>query len=166
MHKIRFLITYFLIVGSLIFLFRIGYFPVDNKLPPSDEQMISNFNKNRAVFEKLQTMICRDNFQVVSMDPEWSKPDNISDSKKQEYYELFKLIGVSQIQSYDNCRMSYSVWSVGWAGDADYKKYEYKPSKPENIVDSLENLPLNNNNIAFYFRKIDNDWFISYSHWP
>ncbi|MDW6002269.1 SH3 domain-containing protein [Vibrio mangrovi] len=134
--------------------------------PPSDQSMIDLFLSKRDVFEQLQRKICNDGFQTVSMDPEWSEPDNISELKKKEYYALFNQIGVTQLQSYDGCRAKFSVWAMGWAGDADYKSYQYRPLKPENVVSSLDNLPLNQTDIVMFYRKIDTNWYISYAHWP
>ena len=134
--------------------------------PPSDQSMIEVFQSKRGVFEQLQQKICNNGYQTVSMDPEWSKPDNIPEKIKREYYALFNEIGITQLQSYDGCRAQFSVWAKGWAGDADYKNYQFRPSKPENIVSSLENLPLNQTDIVTYHRKIDTNWYISYAHWP
>ena len=134
--------------------------------PPSDETMLKNFNENKSTFIELQTMICKDHFETVSMEPEWSKPERISKAKKAQYYKLFKKIGVSQLQSYDGCRAQFSFWSLGWAAGGDYKAYQYRPFNPDNIVESLNDLPLNGKDIIKYNRKIEDDWYISYDHWP
>jgi len=133
--------------------------------PPSDAEMIEVFTKNRAVFEKLLTMMSDDDYEVVSMSPRWSRPEDIPKSRKKEYYSLFKKINVTQLQFYDG-RASFEVWSLGWAGDGDYKKYKFKPANVENLVESLENLPLNQTDIVFYHRKIDENWYLAYDHWP
>ena len=133
--------------------------------PPSDEQMIHEFNTHKNVFERLVSMACRDHYAVVSMDPEWSDPVNIPSSTKQQYYQLFKTIGVKQLQSYDGCRAQLSVWAVGLGGDGDYKDYQYRPGKVENLVPSLDDLKLNDK-ITIYYRKIAPDWYIRYAHWP
>lgn len=99
------------------------------------------------------------------MTPEWSKPENIPQERKEQYYELFTKINVKQLQFYDGMA-SFEVWAIGWAGDADYKKYEFKPYKIDNLVGSLNKLPLTQTNIVFYHRKIDEDWYLSYHHWP
>jgi hypothetical protein len=133
---------------------------------PTDEKMLKNFSENKSTFLELQSMICQDRFETVSMNPQWSKPEGISEEKKLKYYSLFKKIGVSQLQSYDGCRAQFSFWSMGWAADGDYKSYQYRPSNPENLVESLDNLPLNEKDIIEYHRKIEENWYISYSHWP
>lgn len=111
-------------------------------------------------------MICKDGYKVVSMDPEWSKPAALSANVKQRYYELFKAIGVKEAQSYDGCRVQLSVWSVGIGGDGDYKQYQYRPSNNEREVSSLDHLPLSSNKVEFYYRKLANDWYLEYAHWP
>jgi hypothetical protein len=149
----------------LLIIFFITLTGCDNP-PPSDESMIENFENNRAVFEELQKMICQDGYKTVSMDPEWSKPENLSAEAKEKYYALFKKIGVSQLQSYDGCRAQFSVWSVGLAGGGDYKNYQYRPKEPGNIMENLDTLQLNQTDIVTYNRKVDVDWYLSYEHWP
>ncbi len=133
--------------------------------PPSDEQMIHTFITHRDVFERLVKMACKDHYTVVSMDPEWSRPTGIPSSTKQQYYQLFKTVGVKQLQSYDGCRTQLSVWSVGLGGDGDYKDYQYRPEQVENLVPSLDDLNLNDK-IVFYYRKVAPNWYIRYAHWP
>jgi len=133
--------------------------------PPTDEQMIHAFEAHRDVFEHLVSMACKAHYTVVSMGPEWSNPTDIPSSTKQQYYKLFKIIGVKQLQSYGGCRAQLSVWSVGLAGSGDYKDYQYRPEQVENPVASLDNLKLNDK-ITFYFRKIAPNWYIRYAHWP
>lgn len=136
--------------------------------PPTDEELISRFESKRAVFDGLREMMCRDGYQVVSMDPEWSKPTSIPTHVKNRYYQLFRDIGVLQVQSYDGCRMQFSVWAVGWAGDGDYKQYQYRPVHNNETVDvsSLNNLKLGQDHAEFYLRKIAEDWYLEYAHWP
>ena len=133
--------------------------------PPSDEQMVHSFNTHKVVFEQLVAMACHDGYAVVSMDPEWSKPENIPNAKKQRYYKLFRTIGVTQLQSYAGCRAQLSVWSVGLGGSGDYKDYQYRPENVENQVASLDHLKLGDK-IEFFYRKIAPDWYIHYAHWP
>ena len=134
--------------------------------PPSDEKMINTFNTHKEVFDELREMIYRDGYEVVSMDPEWSKPSSIPIDVKQRYYELFRKIGVKQLQSYDGGRAQFSVWAVGLGGDGDYKQYQYRPSKIEKLVDSLDHLQLGMEHPEFYYRKIAEDWYLEYAHWP
>ena len=110
-------------------------------------------------------MACHDGYTVVSMDPEWSRPENIPAAKKQKYYKLFRAVGVTQLQSYGGCRAQLSVWSVGLGGSGDYKDYQYRPDKVENQVASLDHLKLGDK-IKFFYRKIAPDWYIRYAHWP
>lgn len=134
--------------------------------PPSDQSLIENFSKNGEVFDKLRIMICEDGYQTISLDPEWSEPESLSEDEKEKYYSLFRKIHIKQVAATKDCRVRFSVWSVGWAGSGDYKDYEYRPSKVGNVVDSLDQLPLNNTDIVFYYRKIDEEWYLSYKHWP
>ncbi len=137
-----------------------------SRTPPTDAEMLTVFKEHKATFETLQSMICKDGYKTISMDPEWSKPANIPQGKKSSYYQLFRKIGVTQLQSYDGCRAQFSVWALGWAGDADYKNYRYRPEKPEKLVQSLDKLPLNNTDIAFFYRHIEGEWYLEYAHWP
>ncbi len=133
---------------------------------PKDSELIEVFERNRDTFTQLQEMICADDFGTVSMDPEWSDPENIPVIVKRKYYDLFLKIGVSQLRSYDGCRATFSVWSVGFSGDGDYKNYQFRPRKIDNIVNNLDNLSLNNTDYISFHREIEKNWFISYIHWP
>ena len=133
---------------------------------PKDSELIGIFKGNRDTFSQLQEMICSNGFKVVSMDPEWSDPENISVVVKRRYYDLFREIGVKQLRSYDGCRTTFSVWSVGFSGDGDYKNYQFRPKDIDNVVSSLDSLSLNNTDYVTYHRELEDNWFISYIHWP
>ncbi len=133
--------------------------------PPTDEEMIARFNANRSIFESLVKTMCRDGFQTVSMDPQWSRPEHIAPQIKHRYFDQFKIIGVKQMQSYDGCRAQFLVWSVGYIDVGDYKNYQFRPPKVDNERASLDDLSFSNRRAQFFYRKIAKDWYIEYAHW-
>jgi hypothetical protein len=139
---------------------------------PSDESMISIFVSHRDVFENLRTMIFKDGYSVISMDPEWSqKRDARSDSTvpadvKRRYFPLFRQIHIRQLQSGKDGSAAFLVWAVGLGGNGDYKWYQYRPARVENLVDSLDSVDRKQQRIVFYHRKIADDWYLQFDHWP
>lgn len=140
--------------------------------PPKDAALIQVFNANRETFETLVSMICEDGYAAISMDPAWTRPANVPETKKQSYYGEFRKIGVSQVQASRNssdgqCQIQLSVWAVGLGGDGEYKDYRFRPTitKEDFVVDDLDKVKAGNE-IRFYYREIAADWYISYRIWP
>ncbi|HEU0070079.1 MAG TPA: hypothetical protein VFS04_02175 [Alphaproteobacteria bacterium] len=137
--------------------------------PPSDQQMIENFERNRATFEALREKICaHDDRQAVMMDPSWSRPE-VSDDIREEYYALLRRVSARGIQSVKtqagDCAGSVEYWSVGFLS-GDYKKYNFGPPwKDSVLVDSLDNLPLSQK-IQFFHRDLTDGWALAFNHWP
>ncbi|MEO3427806.1 hypothetical protein AAFN88_03045 [Pelagibius sp. CAU 1746] len=154
--------------------------------PPSDQQMIDLFKAQRSAFEEIRMRICektrRDGLeadigsaqeilrsQVVMMDPEWSRP-MVSDAERGRYYALFEQIDAKGVQAVvdanNQCEVSIEYWSVGWAGDADYKKFVFgAPQHREQIVDSLDDAQMGTE-IVFYRRRLEAGWWLALQHWP
>lgn len=141
--------------------------------------MIDLFHARRVVFEEIRSKACQKagrsgddigsaGSQIIMMDPSWSKPE-VSGAERDEYYALFRLIdakGVQAVISKGKCEVWIEYWGVGWAGDADYKKFVFgKPDPDDRIVQSLDNLPLGME-IVFYRRELVDGWWLAYDHRP
>ena len=103
------------------------------------------------------------------MDPEWSDP-LVSDAERIRYYALFEKIDAKGVQALfhtnNECEVWIEYWSVGWAGDADYKKFLFgAPHQRDQIVDSLDDLQMGSE-IAFYRRPLEAGWWLALDHWP
>jgi hypothetical protein len=63
------------------------------KPPPTDAEMIANFEAHREHFEALRSRLCSLNWdQVVMWDPEWARPE-MPVAERERYYSIFKAIG-------------------------------------------------------------------------
>lgn len=105
---------------------------------------------------------------MISYDPKYSRPSDISSDILNDYYSLFKTINVKQISIYDQSRVRFPVWSTGNVSGGDKKGYVYKPDerwlelfKERDNLDDFSSF----NEEFFYRRKIKDDWYIYYEHW-
>jgi hypothetical protein len=64
--------------------------------------------------------------------------------------------------------VSVEVWSVGFSGDGDYKKYRFGPELHTPMINSqnLDAIDRSSDQIAFYQRQIEGDWWLEFQHWP
>jgi hypothetical protein len=140
---------------------------------PDDRTMITNFHKNRAIFETLKDKICAlPESQTVMMNPAWSRPI-ISDQIRDDYYQLLRIIDAKGIQSVRNkfgidCSVAIEFWAKGWMVEADYKKYTFNDpaGKDDIVVESLDNLPLHPTEVQSFRRELIDGWALQYHHWP
>lgn len=140
--------------------------------PPDDAAMLATFTEKREIFETLKDRICAlPHSQTVMMSPEWSRPE-VDQATREGYHHLFAEIGARGIQSVrteDGCGLTVDVWSVGIGGDGDYKGYDYRLRIHETDatwLDSLDAVDRASHEIAFYYRRIDDDWSLYFNHWP
>ena len=135
--------------------------------PPSDTQLIATFKQHRDVFEKLKVMACTDNYQhkYINASNDFPQPEGISQARLKEYQHLLNTIQTPSLIKGKNCSIRFEVWSKGFAGDGEYKYYEFNPPHIQNKVSSLDNLSLKPE-ISSYYRKLENEWYLSYTFWP
>lgn len=148
------------------FVFISGCLNFENPTPiPSDNELIKIYNDNKEVFNQLATMICEDNYLVVSYEPQWSSPENIPQEKKKQYYELFKVINVQQIRRYKDGEVTFMVWATGNVSGGRDKGYVFRPNDhvfPRQVKESLDDIPLTS---EFHYKmKITDDWYLYYDH--
>jgi hypothetical protein len=137
--------------------------------PPTDEEMIASFNRNRTHLEMLREKLCSlPHAQTVMMDPEWSKPE-VGEVEKQWYYSIFKVIEARGVQAVPNpCRVWIAIWGEGFGDVGDYKDYRYGPPLHEETID-LENLDAvdqTSQEVGFFQRKLEDGWWLEFDHWP
>jgi hypothetical protein len=137
--------------------------------PPTDEEMIANFSRNRTHLETLREKLCSlPDSQTVMMEPEWSKPD-VGQAEKECYYSIFKTIGVRGVQAVPNpCRVWIAVWGEGFGDVGDYKEYRYGPPLHELMIDveSLDSVDMSSPEIGFFQRELKDGWWLEFNHWP
>ncbi len=138
--------------------------------PPTDEQMLSVFSENREVFSELRESLCVDGKRrAVMMDPEWSKPE-VSPQEKEHFYHLFQSINARGVYYDGDCNLRIAVWSIGLGGDGDYKYYAHWPTGPRESEaierSSLDSIDRSSLNIEFFYRPIEENWYLAFDHWP
>jgi len=136
---------------------------------PSDVELIATFEKKISTFEELRSKLCkRSNEQFIMMSPEWSKPP-VTEAEKENFYKIFREIGVKGAYYDGGCSFRLPAWSVGFAGGGDYKGYVYRPNeryKDAQVVASLDNIEPESTKIEFYKRQLSGDWYLVFEHWP
>ncbi len=151
-------------------LFGVNFLAGCTDRPPTDQQMIQVFNRQRSTFDKLRSLACgTSKGYEIMMQPEWSRP-KISEREKHSYYALLRTIGARGIQwtPTPKCIVWIEVWSVGLGGDGDYKKYRFgsPTGEPIQTVDSLEKNWRATDKIVFAQRELAGGWWLEFDHWP
>lgn len=131
---------------------------------PSDNELITIFNENREIFDKLCAAINEDDYFVVSYNPQWSDPENIPLGKKKQYYDLLKKINARQVSKIGES-IRINVWIIGWAGGGDSKGYMFKPKGADQLVDSLDNFSRPGHAVSLR-RDIGDEWYLFYYYSP
>jgi hypothetical protein len=104
---------------------------------PTDADLELRFRQSHADFEKLREMIDEDNL-VGRVHAEYADP-HISAARLAEYRKLMAESGI--IRLWGNGRSNPFELIVGMTGflsQGEYKGYEYDPSGPQRIADSLD----------------------------
>lgn len=132
---------------------------------PNDKELIEMFTQNKEVFIQLKTMMLKDGYSVISIDPEWSDPNGIPENVKKEYYRLLEKINVIQIRKRDIDTVVFTVWNIGNVSGGHSKGYilgtdsqwHRKEKKSLDDISSFESE-------FFYKRKIDENWSLYYDY--
>ncbi len=133
---------------------------------PSDKYLVENFNNNEPIFEKLVAMIQEDS-KVCKMNKD-CEYILISDTeyniklpfdRYQEYKSLLKQIGAINVRqffvnkndkSYSNEIYFLVYENPGFMMGGVYKSYHHSKSKPDKLVDSLDELYSQNSEVFGY----------------
>lgn len=136
--------------------------------PPSDAEMIRNFEAHRAEFDRLITMI-REDKGLERVDDDWTRPDDpstigVSNERIAAYRRLFAEAGVPRgFYSFNDAKtISFIAFAEGLSVSGCSKSYLYTTEgEPEGLVDE----PLDSHhrdNKAFVRRRIGDGWYLQY----
>ncbi len=147
---------------------------------PSDKYLVENFNNHEPIFEKLVAMIQEDSEVCkVNIDCEYIVIDNyqpnkvISNERYQEYKSLLKQIGAINVRqffvnkndkSYSNEIYFLVYENPDFMMGGVYKSYHHSKSKPDKLVDSLDELYSQNSEV-FGYKEIRNNFYITLDIW-
>jgi hypothetical protein len=142
--------------------------------PPSDAQLVQNFQAHRAAFEKLRDMLQADphlrrvaDWGVDLEDPVFlGKPTDaqFSTNRYQQYLSLLKEAGglMASRDEGPHANPYIFVWAYGFGGDTRHISVCWLDTPPDNQVSSLDDqkIPAGSTNRPDIYRHIDQDWYL------
>lgn len=142
---------------------------------PTDEELIENFKRNEAAFQRLAEMALEDRNLESASSPralqehgEKSFPfypvDSVSEERKAEYSRLLEQTGVLSLMRphfrYYKVEITLPVVGDDKFGRFVVKGYAYSTDDRLPVVQSLDQLPRGAQRT--YFRKVSGNWYLSY----
>ena len=144
--------------------------------PPSDQKLLSNFDKREAIFNKLIDMIKTDS-DLIRVDEDWTDPKDpetigISPARISSYRQMLREARVprgfrSESFGYE---VDFFYWMIGSAVSSDTTKgYTYRARPPIETVSSLDGCrpdPKNSDEVIKVYRHIRGNWYLFYEYIP
>jgi len=147
-------------VGFLLFFsYMIGVF----KEHPTDEELISQLMENTPRYEQLIKMF-RSDHPLTVVAPTWQSPDGqLSNNRWNEYKVIFEELELDMgLRKWD----AESIWFLnsirGMVTGGDSKGLMYKPENPTPLYPSLNERPNDLESGVRAYKKIDENWYITY----
>jgi hypothetical protein len=146
--------------------------------PPSDERLLSNFDKHEATLNVLIEMLKTDR-DLVRVAEDWTRPENpetigVSAVRISTYRRLLRDARVRQ--GFQSEAFMYEVdffyWGIGSAISSDeFKGYAYRKSPPTETRSSLNGYrpspdPKSPDDTIKVYRHIRGDWYVFYEYIP
>jgi len=158
-----------ILIGLLVWTVRIG------STPPSDQKLLSNFDKHEAIFNKLIDMINIDR-DLIRVDEDWTDPKNpetigVSASRISIYRRLLKDARVPRgFQSRGlMVEVDFFYWMIGSAISSDISKgYAYLTVPPLEVLVSLDGYrpEPGRDEVIRVYRHIRGNWYLFYEYIP
>ena len=147
------------VILVLGFAYVIGVF----KDHPSDEQLIAQLENEKKAYTQLISMFHND-YPIKVIVPTWQSPSGqLTVGRWAEYNELFRQLDIDMGM---RARDENSVWFLnstrGLASGGDIKGLIYKPESPSPLYNSLNEKPPDLNSGVRAYKKINQDWYITY----
>ena len=137
--------------------------------PPSDEELIQRFYKNQEDFNKIIKMLERDsNIRAVKMRRVEYKDNSepkISNEKLKEYHDILARLGIkSGVYRGHDGGIYFNVYAQPGILSGSGKYYVFSAKKYE-LVESLDVLENNPDFEGIRYRKLKENWYLTYSKW-
>lgn len=134
--------------------------------PPTDKELIQKYNDNKKIFTEIKNRLLKESHHVISLDPKWSDPSDLSLEIKENYYALMNKVNIKQISNYKGA-IYLTLWSHGNVSGGGSKGYVFKPELSPNgrlfkTKKSLDNISRDKE--FFYKRKIEGEWNLFYEN--
>jgi hypothetical protein len=154
----------------LVWIIRIGI------TPPSDQRLLSNFDKHEATFDKLIEMLKTDR-NLIRVDQDWTEPKDpetigVSPARITSYRKLLSEARVprglhSELFTYE---VDFFYWTVGSAISSDTTKgYTYRTRPPMEVLNTLDGFhpdPKNADDAVKVHRHVRGNWYLFYEYVP
>jgi hypothetical protein len=132
----------------------------------SDAQMIANFQKYKSDFERLRQMILEDK-GLTRVDDNWTEPRDpltigIKSERIAQYRRMFQQLGIPRgfSATAERDRIEFIASAQGWVASGSSKCYVYLKTRPDELLDDLDKLSLQEKPFGTGYRHIEGDWYL------
>jgi hypothetical protein len=159
-----------ILMGLLVWTIRIGM------MPPSDQRLLSNFDKHEATFVTLIEMLKTDR-DLIRVDENWTEPKDpktigVSPARIAKYRQM--LGGGRVARGFQADILVHDVdfyyWMIGSAISSDtIKGYAYRTRPPMEVLNSLDGFrpdPKNADETIKVYRHIRGNWYLFFEYIP
>ena len=143
--------------------------------PPSDQELLRNFDHNRATFNELAQMTQADKHLIrVDVEYDSTEPSNpetvgVSAERISKYRQLLKSVklhrGFEANQSHQEVDFLYYATGSAISSDND-KGYAYLTAPPTKTLSSLDDCGPDGENRVEAYRHIEGCWYLYYDYLP
>jgi hypothetical protein len=163
------------ILAALVVLAGLGWLGLDRALapagPPSDREMVENFTRHRATFERLVAMI-RADAGLERVAPDWTRPADaaavgVGKERLEAYRALLAEAGIAQGFSADGAReqIEFIAYAGGLGPRGWGKSYVWRHGdrSGRNLVADLDGALARGGPRERSYRPIEGPWYLSLS---
>src|SRR4030095_10219009 len=154
----------------LVWIIRIGM------APPSDQRLLSNFDKHEATFNKLIEMLKTDR-DLIRVDENWTEPKHpetvgVSPARIANYRQMLRgARGPRGVQAETFVyEVDFFYWMIGSARLSDtIKGYAYRTRPPMEVLNSLDGFrpnPKDADDTIKMYRRIRGTWYLFFEYIP
>lgn len=150
-----------------------GWLQQECRKPPSDVELIANFQRHQSAFDQLADMAQSDN-GLRRVGSDWTDPENaqsigVSTARISQYRKLFDAAHVPGgfEAFYPSEGIQFPYWGHGSAVSSDVDKgYAYLATPPAKVFGSLDGCEPDRKNGSVYYRHIVGNWYLYYDYLP
>jgi hypothetical protein len=136
--------------------------------PPSDAQMIRNFQNHRTQYEQLLQMIQTDSGlervgTLAGNSPENPATVGVDEARLQQYATTLKQLHVQSLErGGDSHQFLFTTHSYGLVTSGTAKGYYYSEQAPSPLVQDTDKA---SGEEGKFYRRIEGNWYVWYEAW-
>jgi hypothetical protein len=137
---------------------------------PDDEELIENFTKHEAEFNRLVEMIKKDDV-LSRVDDDWTEPKDpksvgISEERIAEYRKIFKKLEIPRGFSYFKKEgdIQFIANTQGLATGGSMKGYVYAEKTPEPLTENTDTYDTGSPASYTVYRPVSGKWYLIYEY--